>query len=1140
MSTALTQLFRLEVERDPDDGQLINLVPNPSGELGAWGWVTPVPSSTLRSTRLSGAFHLVYISPGSVPSYFFTEPMPVAPGQYAAARLLAPTVAGLYALKFEWLDVTGTFISATTASTTYGSSSDVRVYAPFDDAPSGAAYVRLRVDHYNGSGGNPGALTTIAFRDAIVTVADDADLITWTRTNLLPTPTGDGGPGGWGSGNGTVGTSSSVTLGGRDSIKLTKTPGDGETAALTSAAMTVTPGRDYALQVRSHPDAQRRVVTVSARWFKAGGDEISVVDLQTATEPSGDWTPVLGGVVTAPTNAATLRMRVQYRKLADGEVHYINAAMVEHFAAVRDWFDGNNTDTAAIDYAWSGTPYASPSTASGEIGDPGEIVPVPYQNILGPASQITADREDLNVGSLSVKLFDAVLDPTQSDLIQTGRRIRLVTIGDTGPDQVIFAGKIFTGAVTYHLLEPNEQKRAEVNLTAVDPISALANAPRREGVATIAELPYVLEGAGVPWSCNGDGGQLSSATVVAYNDNASTLDQVAVTRDSALGYAWVDRNGVLQAWDRDELDTTVAAVLDESTYNTDFDVSFDMDRVINSVTVKVLRVIATTGATEEVSFGPYVDLESYRAHGEHAQEFVVQGFDTTDTATIQAYAEQILEANATPRMRVNSLTVPIREADDLSMALLDLYDLVTVQNDRAGIDEGARVTTVQHQINATPGGFKWLVTLGFSAEGSIAPSTAVPAPPAGVGSVVDEVRGGYDGTLQQIYDNADAAAAAAATAAATGTAAMTAANGKNKVTYSPSGPGATANTAGDIWWQRSGSVIAGQWIGLGGTSWQSATIAGAVIAYLDAGQLTAGSAFINGLVVLTNFTLGDASTNGVIQTYNFAGSSVGVYIDKFGLVAKGGTITGATIVGGVVQTANSSGGYRAVMESLSGAGVFSVYDGATMIGSLRAGSFLGSPTVFLASTSGGSIALGNNYAGVFATNVELAGAVKLSGGDLDMDGNNIGGAFGVTAVGVSAFELSSAGDVNSYDGFFDLALAGGGNTGADINNNGKILRTTSSERFKKDIEPVEFDEACVLAIQGVQHRYIDEENYGTGLYLGVIAEQLMACGMQGFVVFDGDGLPVSVRYDRLVIALLDVLRKHRVELDSIKAQLEAP
>ena len=90
-------------------------------------------------------------------------------------------------------------------------------------------------------------------------------------------------------------------------------------------------------------------------------------------------------------------------------------------------------------------------------------------------------------------------------------------------------------------------------------------------------------------------------------------------------------------------------------------------------------------------------------------------------------------------------------------------------------------------------------------------------------------------------------AQAAATIASTqATQAQTSADGKNKVYYSTSTPGSTANQAGDIWYQYGTSgtyankVIA-QWSGAGGTSWTSVTVSGLVIANIDAGAITTGT-----------------------------------------------------------------------------------------------------------------------------------------------------------------------------------------------------------------------------------------------------------------------------------------------------------
>lgn len=43
----LGQALRLEIETDPLPGAVVNLVRNPSGDLGSWSWITPVTGSTM-------------------------------------------------------------------------------------------------------------------------------------------------------------------------------------------------------------------------------------------------------------------------------------------------------------------------------------------------------------------------------------------------------------------------------------------------------------------------------------------------------------------------------------------------------------------------------------------------------------------------------------------------------------------------------------------------------------------------------------------------------------------------------------------------------------------------------------------------------------------------------------------------------------------------------------------------------------------------------------------------------------------------------------------------------------------------------------------------------------------------------------
>lgn len=570
--------------------------------------------------------------------------------------------------------------------------------------------------------------------------------------------------------------------------------------------------------------------------------------------------------------------------------------------SVSAWTVPVGTVAVAARFSLSGATAGRNATLGGVVmvfGDPAEVAassPLDepgWTNILGPTHKVTTGRDELDVGTLTALVLDAAYDPSASELIRKGKRVRVrVLVG--GEWENLFSGLIDNATVEYVLKDPAlaASKRTRITLTATDPAASLANVGRSNGVGTIAELPAVLLGTGVPWNVNGstDAIDPDDTVVVAVNENASALDQVAITRDSVLGYAWVDRNGVLHAWDAatftypipdagfetpaslefwtgtggaltrvagggragtyalrqseggfgeiyaisptgtagfpvfpgrtyvanawsakattggarqtrigirwynaggssisDSDGTAVTetiafgirtvsavapagaafaavrlitlgatssalerhqwddvmfgqdpATLDEDDYS-DLGLDFDLSRCINTVVVKVLQINAGTGETEEVSFGPFVDSDSIRQYGRRQAEFTIQGAGF-DLAAIEAYAAAVLSANAIPIRRVTSVVLPIRTIAELeAKALLDLYDLMQVANQRGSVQQLLRITSVGHEITARNSRGGWSMTVGFSTDGSVAPPQVTPSPGVGNGKTIGQL-----------------------------------------------------------------------------------------------------------------------------------------------------------------------------------------------------------------------------------------------------------------------------------------------------------------------------------------------------------------------------------------------------------------
>lgn len=131
---------------------------------------------------------------------------------------------------------------------------------------------------------------------------------------------------------------------------------------------------------------------------------------------------------------------------------------------------------------------------------------------------------------------------------------------------------------------------------------------------------------------------------------------------------------------------------------------------------------------------------------------------------------------------------------------------------------------------------------------------------------------------------------AAKTAYTRSTLALDTANGKNKTIFSTSpASGTVGYVAGDIWFQKNGTLIIGQWEFT--TSWQRRTLDNAVIANLNAGKITAGF-----LDVVNRIKSGSIATDKLLVSNmsNLLDDPGFEYPDAAAWTMAGGTAIGAT------------------------------------------------------------------------------------------------------------------------------------------------------------------------------------------------------------------------------------------------------
>lgn len=564
-----------------------------------------------------------------------------------------------------------------------------------------------------------------------------------------------------------------------------------------------------------------------------------------------------------------------------------------------------------------------------------QVTPGTWTNITGKTLHATITRRDGDVGTVQVTNADADLDPTTTATLRAGRLVRISAKDGSG------WAPIFTGTIGADLTvtrHPLSRHSVTIAFTAADNIGYLANTPEHRGVAAINGLRWLLDGHGVPFNINGQTTAIGAQTVVATNDSATLWDQILATRDSNLGYAWVDGENRLRVYDADQLDTTPAGTLDTSAYSS-LDVDFSADSIINSVTVNFQRYAPISGTTTEIPYGPFEDAASIDQWGRYTATVTYQGL-VEDEAAIAAFADSVLARASTGAVRAKSAVIPIRSEADLPWSTLDLNQRLDVVSTDDVITWPLRIVGITHTLEPT----KWTVTLDLDAATGLSvpstgPSTGISIVPEGaVGA--PQIQPGAVGTNEINFTHRDIGGITTTVAATSPTGAIegdlwmnsshnrelhrwdgstwqlvrdtgildaidlandaqATADGKNTVVRSTSAASSPGTyKAGDLWFRYSGANVIGLWLH-DGSAWISQTLRNEVIATLDAAKITTGvleadriaAGSITGSHLKADAIDGKHITGAVIDGGQINGTEI-----------NGVEINGATVTGGEVWT----------------------------------------------------------------------------------------------------------------------------------------------------------------------------------------------------------------------------------------------
>ena len=123
--------------------------------------------------------------------------------------------------------------------------------------------------------------------------------------------------------------------------------------------------------------------------------------------------------------------------------------------------------------------------------------------------------------------------------------------------------------------------------------------------------------------------------------------------------------------------------------------------------------------------------------------------------------------------------------------------------------------------------------------------------------------------------------------------------------------------------------------------------------------------------------------------------------------------------------------------------------------------------------------------------------------------------------------------INATNGFVINAYAGGGTTGASIDNNGALIRTPSDATLKENVQTISYGLTAIKAMHPVSFMWKDSDKYGDMRSLGFIAQEMQAIFPEA--VSDNGSGSLSLDYMKLIAVLTKGIQELKAEFDAYVA-----
>ena len=271
----------------------------------------------------------------------------------------------------------------------------------------------------------------------------------------------------------------------------------------------------------------------------------------------------------------------------------------------------------------------------------------------------------------------------------------------------------------------------------------------------------------------------------------------------------------------------------------------------------------------------------------------------------------------------------------------------------------------------------------------------------------------------------------------------------------------------------------------------------------------------------------------LFNTTGLGNTAVGAAALLHNTIAEGNTATGAFALStNTTGHSNTATGRGALQNNMTGDQNTAIGDQALFLDTTgHSNTATGSLALFvnngIQNTANGAAALGSNSTGNANTAIGDAALINNTAGSGNIAlgaiaGDNVTMANDVICIGVPGANVSNSCFIGQI---FNATSSGG--TAVFINSNGRLGTSTSSQRFKEEIKPMERASETLFALRPVTFRYkkgIDPQGIPQ---FGLVAEDVEAVN-RDLVVRDEEGKPYSVRYEQINAMLLnEFLKEHR-------------